>query len=226
MRYSPFVAASLLALAACQPSPAPAPAPTGTPTATATATATPTATPEPSPSPSSSPSATATPERSPSPTPFASPSPLFEAKHGDLPFPSPPGDAADRYSLAGARAYSKAGSDTAFGAIDGRPYTEWAPRHAPDTDVELMIDLGEAKSISRVDILPDASPDVNCFFNIDTSDDGDNWATQGTGQAAGSNRAPAWGTAQIPRQTKRYIRIKPTSWGSSWVAIWEVQLRR
>jgi hypothetical protein len=92
--------------------------------------------------------------------------------------------------------------------------------------VELVVDLGEAKSISRIDVLPDASPDVNCFFNIDTSDDGTTWETQGTGQAAGSNKAPAWGTATIPKQTRRYIRIKPTSWGSSWVGIWEIQVRR
>jgi len=154
------------------------------------------------------------------------PSPLSEAQHGTAPFPSAPGDAGDRYSLATARASSKVGGDTAFGAIDGRPYTEWAPRRVPGPDVQLVIDLGEAKSLSRVDILPDASPDANCFFNVDTSDDGDNWATQGTGKATGSNKAPAWGTAEFPRLSARYVRIVPTSWGSSWAGIWEVQIRR
>jgi hypothetical protein len=159
-------------------------------------------------------------------TPYVQPSPISEAKHGDQPFPLPPGIAADRYSLPYVRAYSKRGNDTAFGAIDGRAYTEWAPRSAPGTDVELMLDLGDTVSIGHVDILPDASPDVSCFFNVDTSDDGDNWATQGTGKAEGSNSTPKWGTAEFPKVSARYVRIKPTSWGSSWVAIWELQVRR
>ncbi|MDB5100973.1 MAG: O-Glycosyl hydrolase, partial [Cyanobacteria bacterium RYN_339] len=189
-------------------------------------TATPTATPTAEPSPSPTPTATPTPKSSTTPLPTASPSPISEAKHGDLAFPSPPGDAADRYSLVTARASAKPGADTAFGAIDGRPYTEWAPRQNPNTDMELKIDLGETRSFSRVDILADASTDVTCFFNVDISDDGDNWATQGTGKATGSNRAPAWGTAEFTRVSARYLRIKPTSWGSSWVAIWELQVRR
>jgi hypothetical protein len=118
-----------------------------------------------------------------------------------------------------------AGAATAIGAIDGRPYTEWNARGGVGPTTTLTIDLGTAKTLTKVDLLPDASPVVDCFFNVDVSADGKTWRTVGAGKGTGSKDTPAWGTATFDAETSRWVRIVPTSWGTSWVAVWEVRLR-
>ena len=221
--------ALLVAVAACSPSPVappvtaspqPSQAPGGaTPSATPSVaeTAAPTASPTLPPSPA--PSATASP--SPSPSPSGTPGPLGEAAHGDTPFPSPPADSR-RVDLT--RAVG-AGQASAHGAIDGQLYTEWAARSGIGPSVWLAIDLGAERAVGKLDLLADASPEVDCFFNVELSDDGEAWRTVAAGKATGSNDVPVWGTATFPAETTRWVRVVPTSWGTSWVGIWEIRLR-
>jgi hypothetical protein len=42
--------------------------------------------------------------------------------------------------------------------------------------------------------------------------------------ATASNTAPKWGTASFATQQARYVRIVPTRWGTSWVAVWETHV--
>jgi hypothetical protein len=183
-----------------------------------------TATPVPTEAPTPTPAPTETPTPTPTPTPRPSPSPISEAQHGTTPFPDAP--AGDVVSLANATATATYGNDTAFGAIDGRPYTEWSARRSRVEDMHLEIDLGAAAQFSKLDLLADASPPSTCTFTIETSDDGRTWSALATGSASGANSSPAWGTAEFKPVSARYLRVSPLNWGSSWVAIWELRLRR
>ena len=229
----PLVAALLVATAACTPAPVAPPvvasaAPTAAPAVAAPSADVATAAPavgasplaEASAAPSPSPTADATPSAGPSGTP----APLGEANHGDTPFPSPPAGT-KAVSLASATATAGAGQASAHGAIDGEIYTEWAARAGIGPTVWLAIDLGTARKVGKVDLLADSSADVECFYNVELSADGEEWRTVAAGKALGSNDAPTWGTATFTPETTRYVRIVPTSWGSSWVAVWEVRLR-
>jgi hypothetical protein len=114
---------------------------------------------------------------------------------------------------------------TAIGATDGKPYTEWAARAGIGQNTTLTIDLGAAKPVSKVELLGDASPTSEVSFDVDTSVDAVIWKTAARGVlATASNTAPKWGTASFPTQSARYVRIVPTRWGTSWVAVWETHI--
>lgn len=223
MRHWPLIVPALAVLAACAP-------PSGTPASQATPTPgpttevvspspVPTATPVPSPTPTPSPTPSISPTPQPSPSQLRE---LSEANHGETPFPSPPPGSA--YDLRTAAVRAGSGNETAFGAIDGKIYTTWSARAGVSDDVWLYVDLGSAKPVSRLDLLADASPDVMCYFNVDVSSDARAWRTVGSGSAYGSNEAPKWASVNFPAESIRYVRIKPTSWGPSWVAVWELRL--
>lgn len=217
MRHWPAALVSTLMLAACT-------APAAPPVVEASPTPAPAASVAVSPSPTPSPSATVAPSPSPSAMPTASPSGgLDEAQHGTTPFPSPP--AAGAYDLAAAKATAGAGSTTAIGAIDGRPYTQWAARRGTGQDTWLAVDLGEVRRVSRVALLPDASPTGEVSFDVEVSADKATWKTVSRSVlATGSNATPKWGSASFTTESARYVRFIPTRWGTSWVAVWEVKI--
>lgn len=228
MRHWPTLTLALLLMSACTTQPL-QPTTQVSPQPSAPASVMPSEAPSASPSMTITPMpiATTSPSASPSVSPSASASPaqirdLDEANHGDDPFPAAP--AGNAYDLRTATVTAGSGNVSAYGAIDGRQYTEWSARQGVADDVWLTIDLGTAKKVSRVDLLPDASPDVGCFFNVEVSQDGKTWQTVGSGKGTGSNAEPEWGSASFTAQTTRYVRIVPTSWGKSWVAVWEVRL--
>lgn len=176
--------------------------------------------------PSASPAASpgAAPSASPSPSP--SPQQLVEvpeANHGTQPFPAAP-LVPGAYDMAGLTVLASANDTVARGAIDGKPGTEWSARQGVEKAPGYVFDLGTAKLVGRLDVLPDASPDVKVFFNVELSDDGKQWRTVASGDAFGSNQRPAWGNASWSAEKARYVRFKPTSWGDSWVAVWEFRL--
>lgn len=203
-----------------------APLPSAEPSAPPTASPTPTLAPLTAASdlPSADPAlATPSPTPTPSPSPSGTPAPLDEATHGDKAFPSPPSGRV--LSLSSAIASAGAGPTTAIGAIDGRLYTEWNARGGVGASTQLTLDLGASRRFSKVDLLPDASPAVDCFFNVEVSDDGQAWRTLAAGKGTGSNATPVWGTASFEPVSTRWLRVVPTSWGTSWVAVWELRLR-
>lgn len=232
----PIVAlTSLLVLGACRTqativaTPTPTASLAASPVASTAPAPEPTATPTPAPSPSFAPltpasaAPTAAPSATPVPVPSGSPVPLGEAEHGDDPFPSPPPGAA--IDLDDAVATAGAGQVSAHGAIDGEIYTEWAARAGVGSATWLAIDLGKARKVSKVDLLADGSPEADVFFNVEVSADGATWRTVAAGKALASKDAPTWGTAAFSGETTRWVRVVPTSWGTSWVAVWEVRLR-
>ncbi|HEY9723674.1 MAG TPA: discoidin domain-containing protein, partial [Oscillatoriaceae cyanobacterium] len=163
------------------------------------------------------------------PTPTPTPSQLTqvpEAQHGASPFPSPSPAGEAAYNLASDVVQAGAGNETARGAIDGDVYTEWNARQGVGPSTWITIDLGTSETVSRVDLLPDASPDALCYFNIQTSSDGNQWTTIAQdAHGLGSNSAPAWASVKFTATNARYVRIQPTDWGArSWVAVWEIKL--
>jgi hypothetical protein len=129
------------------------------------------------------------------------------------------------YELTTAKATAGAGSTTAIGAIDNRPYTQWAARRGTGQDTWLMIDLGEVRRVSRVALLPDASPKTEVSFDVEVSADKTSWKTVARSVlATGSNDTPRWGSASFAAESARYVRFIPTRWGTSWVAVWEVEI--
>lgn len=227
MRHWPSVALAVLVMSACTSQPLNVqPSTPVSPSPSAMVTAPPGVMPTPVPSPAATLSPSPGPSvLMPSAAPTASPAQLkelSEANHGDEPFPPAPSGSA--YDLRNATITAGMGNVSAFGAIDGELYTEWSARDGVGDDTWLTIDLGAEKRVSRVDLLPDASPEAGTFFNVEVSKDGKAWTTVGSGKGSGSNETPSWGSASFPAQTTRYVRIVPTSWGRSWVAVWEVRL--
>lgn len=228
MRHWPSIVAALLLMSACSNQPI-APSmqvsapPSAAPSASAMPSTDPFASPTPVPTPTPTPSIMMS--MMPSASPSASPAQLKEldeANHGDEPFPNAPSGSA--YDLKNATIFAGSGNVSAFGAVDAQHYTEWSARQGISEDTWLSIDMGTERRITRVDLLPDASPEVGCFYNVEVSKDGKTWTTVGSGKGTGSNEAPTWGSATFPAQTTRYVRIVPTSWGKSWVAVWEVRV--
>lgn len=221
MRLLPLCCA-LLAVAGCagQTPPAQAPVPIETAPVVATPTPAPTATPTAQP--------TATPTPAPSGTPAQSPSPeqleeVPEAAYGPDAFPSPL--VGGQMSLSGKTVAAGAGNATARGASDGNLYTQWAARQGVADNVWWAIDLGSVRTVSRLDLLADASPESTAYFTVEVSDDYEAWETVGSGKAYASNERPRWGTVFLPTGTKaRYVRLVPTNWARSWVAVWEIRL--
>lgn len=219
MRHWPATLVTALSLAACAAPAAPPVVPASPTPAPAASVAVPA-----SPTPTPSPSATVAPSPSPSPTPTASPSGgLDEAQHGTTPFPAAP--VAGAYELTTAKATAGAGTTTAVGAIDNRPYTQWAARRGTGQDTWLMVDLGEVRRVSRIALLPDASPKTEVSFDVEVSADKSSWKTVARSVlATGSNDTPKWGSASFTAESARYVRFIPTRWGTSWVAVWEVKI--
>ncbi len=174
------------------------------------------------------PSATPTVPPTPAPTPVPTPTPtptIPEAQRGTEPFPAAPA-AGTVLPLSGIKVESFHGLDTAFGAIDGRLSTQWSARQGVGESVFLLLDLNRPETVAAVDLLADATPATECVFAVDASLDRTAWVTLGSGRALGSNLRPAWGTAQFQPIQTRYLRVRPSNWGRSWVAVWELQLRR
>lgn len=229
MRHRPLIVLAFLVVSACavQPASPPTVGPTGAPSGSATAspTATPTATPTPPPTPSPSPSASASATATPSPM-ASQLAQVPEAQHGASPFPSAPSASSQAYVLADATVQAGAGNATARGAIDGDLYTEWSARQGVGASTWITIDLGTTESLSRVDLLPDASPEAVCYFDVQTSTDGTSWSPVAKdAHGLGSNSAPTWASATFNTTRARYVRLQPTDWGArSWVAVWEIKL--
>lgn len=228
--FGPTLALALLSAAACTSEGAPPSGPERQPFAAPSPNvsfAAPAASPALSPAGASRPPS-ASPAASPGVTPSASPSPpqlveVPEANHGTQPFPAAP-LVPGAYDMASLTVQASANDTVARGAIDGKPGTEWSARQGVEKAPGYVFDLGAAKVVGRLDVLPDASPDVKVFFNVELSDDGKQWRTVASGDAFGSNQRPAWGNASWSAEKARYVRFKPTSWGDSWVAVWEFRL--
>ncbi|MFP5503093.1 MAG: discoidin domain-containing protein, partial [Candidatus Sericytochromatia bacterium] len=175
MRHWPPIVCALFIVGGCAGAPTPQ-APVPIETAPVAVTPTPAATATPAPARTATPSPSASPTASPSPDQLTE---VPEASHGDEPFPSPLAE--NPIDLKGKTVAAGAGNATARGAIDGNLYTQWSARQEMADNVWWSIDLGSVRSISRIDLMPDANPEVRVLFDVEVSDDYKTWTSAGDG---------------------------------------------
>jgi hypothetical protein len=112
-------------------------------------------------------------------------------------------------------------ADLPANAIDGNKATRWSTGRAQMGDEWFRVDLGAAKSISRVLIDDTSQPqDFPAAYTIETSMDGTAFAavTMGAGM-------PTTTTIQFTPRTARYLRIRQTAMkAANWFSIDELTI--
>jgi beta-glucosidase len=111
-------------------------------------------------------------------------------------------------------------SDGPARMLDGDSATRWTSGTPMTSGNTVTLDLGAARSFSRVvmDSAGSAS-DYARGYQLAVSSNGTTWSTVGSGSGTG-----AVVTASIPAQTARYLRITQTGTATSWWSIAELNL--
>lgn len=112
-------------------------------------------------------------------------------------------------------------SQSAAGNVtNGGLHDMWSSGNYLTGDDWIYLDLSQTRSISKVKVLPGGSPPATYYWNVETSLDAVNWTVKGSGSAYNET----WGTTDFSLTSARYVRVRPTNWGSSWIAILEIEV--
>ncbi len=134
----------------------------------------------------------------------------------------------------GWRASATLRADKAGRMLDGNSLTRWSAEHAVDPSVHVTVDLGVARRIARVRILPGSRDGGPSKLGIEGSTDGVAWIRLEPLEWAGElywtgyellrNSRREWAVA-FPSTTVRYLRLRPAESAPRWdieeVAVFE-----
>ncbi|MBM3268323.1 MAG: discoidin domain-containing protein [Candidatus Sericytochromatia bacterium] len=110
-------------------------------------------------------------------------------------------------------------------AVDGDLATTWQSGVSLAEPQAVVIDLGKPHPIGKVLVLPQAAPPGRCTWEIDLSADSWEWARSGKATAVCGPAHSRWGITEAATGSKaRFVRVRPTDWGRSGVAVAEIRV--
>jgi hypothetical protein len=125
----------------------------------------------------------------------------------------------------GWRATASAAAEDATRVLDGDPRTRWSAVGPVAPDTAVTLDLGRARSVAGLRMIPgsrDAGPSA---FALEGSPDGLAWWPVGPSEWAGplywtgselvKNGRREW-TVVFPKTTLRHLRVRPTMAARTW----------